>query len=789
MKSMNNRIFWLLVALCLPVFSWAISLPEHAVGKPKIFMDESKSYSWQEIARNHNFGDYSSNPWYVYVLSEGVRATESAGGGTTISTLKFMEQFRVAEISGKYLLLYCDDQIADGDKLLIPKKVRTRESRIESDGIRSDGYVGWVSSDDLLLWTICPRTDDGVYQKVAIVRDVDDLSTRSASGPARMYTDINCLQSKGVANALDIYFAFYYAPSGNVLVTNVSDTKGGKMVTQRVGWIKRGDFIKWNTRICWEPAFNTVDNEGKINKECVSYANQRAADNCEIDHVVSQVPLNGKRKPALFPRCPVLNYQKGIAELAVIGNYGKETSSGLDPIETMKKIKALEESVSKINVVFVMDASNSMRSCFQAMSDAVADIIRSKDYRDHDVNFGVVAYRNYRDELKGRLVSKLDFTKDPNKVIDFLNNTECRSDEHNDPQEALFYGLNYAVDNMNWSSKGSNFIILISDVSNKEPDAKGITSAKLIDKLAGKHINLVAFQARSQPDPAYMNFGSQMSDIIKGLLKKEGYTSAKPVKTKHQTFMFEQEAKLPFRPMGFKWKSSQDQNINPSELTSMIIGTLRVFIQKTDDNIALLRNAINGSSSDSGDEELNKSLANWLVREGIIKSAEDLKNIGGIKVKGHSTMYYCRQSENQMWTPCIFMAEKELTELIANLSNVTRSSSANRRGELQRECLRMILMYTGQQDLSSTQLNDPNLSYIIKEIEKECGYRFHPDVKAHILNPNKLNDSEFESLCALLKKEVEELRTQQNKSSNYWVNQGLKYYYIHLDTMPLIEQN
>lgn len=781
---MKTKLFNILILLIsfAPSQVKALSLPERGLGRPIVFQKEDRSWNWQSIAEKRNFGDYSQNLWYVYVMNENAKVYETPSKNNSVGSLSFMDQFLVADMSGDFLLLYYNDSPSTSDGLTIPKKIRTTKSSVDANGVRSNGYIGWVCIDDLLLWNICPRTQQGVYQKIAIVKDASILSNNSLQKSAKLFKDAKCTIPKGGVSPLEFYFAYYYdRQTGNVLVYTGSETKDHKLANQRVGWIEKDEYIKWNTRVCWEPAFRTESMS--INDKAYTYESHGAAQSNDANKIISATPLDGRRKKNDFPRSPVLDYSRGVAELAVIGNF-KGNQSTMDPMEVQRKIEALESSLSNINVVFVMDASNSMRACFNAMSAAVGDIVKSKDYKDNKVRFGVVVYRNYTDESKGRLVGSLPLTTDPNQVISFLNGTECRSDEHNDPQEAMFYGLKYAVDNMKWTNNGSNFIILVGDVTNHIPDKKGITQQKLVDALAAKDINLVAFQARSQPEAVYIDFSAQVGDIISGLLKKEGYGAAKPVKTKHQTFMYDQKAKFPFRPMGFKWKNSSDQTINSSELTDMVVGTIKLFINKTEDNLGALKNVI-GSDPDDGDG--NTSICEYLKEKGVIRDCKDLR--GAIKVKGYTRREYDYNADKQMFTPCIFMADKELTELIQNLENAMKSSSSNRRAELQKQCLSMILLYTGQQELTGTQLNDPNIGTIIQSIEEECGYQFYPDVKKHIKNPNVLSDSDFEILCNRLRTEITFLRKKQADPTTYFSQNGLKYYYVHLDAMPLIKQN
>jgi hypothetical protein len=139
--------------------------------------------------------------------------------------------------------------------------------------------------------------------------------------------------------------------------------------------------------------------------------------------------------------------------------------------------------------------------------------------------------------------------------------------------------------------------------------------------------------------------------------------------------------------------------------------------------------------------------------------------------------------EKRMFVPCVFMADKELNDLIRNLEQATKSTVVNLKGELQKVFKRLILSYTGQQ-LTAADMTD--FRRLIESIEIECGYTFDYNVKKHVINPNQLSDSEIQQLVNRLKNSIRVLKAKQNDSSTYKEQDGNKYYYILLEDMPLV---
>ena len=762
--------YLLTTIMCLASFAMqAYDLPTTAKGKPKLFENERESHKWEKCAEQRNWGEFSMNPWIVYAAVDGAIAyTSPSETSVQEMTIGFMEDFYVADLQGDFAQLFYYDSRLNG--LQIPEGISKKKSEAKKNS-RKNGYVGWVKVDDLLLWTSCPRNNKGIYKKVAIVKDLKKVKKDNVNKVPNLYKDEKCqIPTGNSVSGMEFYFRYKTNKDGNALVSTDYKTDA-RMTNKKVGWIEAQEFINWDTRICWEPSF-----ESDKNDNAYTYNTNDAAYDYNNRELTSKTKLD-KRKEPQFPRSPILNFRSDIAELAVIGNLNEGGTSIEDAIRIQKEIEKLERSMATINVVFVMDASNSMDKCFPAMSNAVDQITQYRYAKDMNIKYGAVAFRNYKDEASGNLVQMCQLTDDAQKVVGFLKNVKCFSAEKVEPREAMFYGLKYAAENMNWKEDESNFIILISDVMSEDPDKKGITTKTIINTLCDKKINLVAFQARSQQDAPYQNFSSQLTKIIKGTLNQLGYNAAPREDISH-IFMYEQSDTWPLRPMGYRWKNSNDQTIKPQELTEMATDVIKEFISKTDDNIALLRSKVGGGTG----QNFDASICEALIRKGIIRKCEDLNGL--VKVTGYSQMFY--SNDKRMFTPCVFMAETELNDLIQDLSKATKNSSSKRRQELQKQCLQLILTYTGQKINADALSDSQATASAIDAIEQECRYEFYKDVKNIIENPMSLDDDEVDVVVKRLKDGIEKLQNVQNDPTSRLEQNGKKYYYVLLEDMPLV---
>ena len=158
MKNIVYKICFLFIFTIFVTFSVMaqLSLPDYAMGIPKVFLDEEESWNWSKIAEDRNWGESSNQFWRVYVDREGVKAYESPSSNSrVVKKLKFMNSkdiHYVADERNGYLLLYTE-------------KEQQKNLKISN----AAEAVGWVSVDELLLWSTCPRTLSQIYKKVPMV--------------------------------------------------------------------------------------------------------------------------------------------------------------------------------------------------------------------------------------------------------------------------------------------------------------------------------------------------------------------------------------------------------------------------------------------------------------------------------------------------------------------------------------------------------------------------------------------------------------------------------------------
>lgn len=122
-----------------------------------------------------------------------------------------------------------------------------------------------------------------------------------------------------------------------------------------------------------------------------------------------------------------------------------------------------------LNVVFVIDATESMKGIMEQAKERMRDVIGvitgvlNQDGRPpRNIEFGIVAFKDYGDDYGVDTVRVLQLTNDFDKVREFIDGiqTSGGGDEPEPIHEALARAIN---SQMGWSTRAKKLIVLISD--------------------------------------------------------------------------------------------------------------------------------------------------------------------------------------------------------------------------------------------------------------------------------------------------------------------------------------
>lgn len=778
--SLKFSSLLLFVTICCGTIEAQMSLPDKAMGIPKVFLDEEESWNWADVVSNRNWGECSSQFWRVYVDRDGVQAHESPNvTSRVVNTFSFMDKddiLYVAKIQNGYALLYKEKY--EQTNLEISKRAKSQ---------------GWVSVDELLLWSTCPRTISQVYQKAVILKDVDAIQNKkdiNEASPEFSKSPNATISTGRRATDLEFYFVYKIVNGSALLLEDNKITTA--LASSKKGWMRRGLYTQWNDRLCFEPNFGSdvEGNEAAVFSE-KTHARMFKSNGGSASGMNPywREMLSEKRWAPKKIRFPVIEMDRSyIATVGTISSLGSSNGSSVNTSEIDRitnQIDAIESKLRRINVVFVMDGTSSMRNYYQPMAKALTQAMSQNEMQGTNMYFGAVVYRNYADEKEGRLVDKKQLTQDYKSVANWLVGQECRSVGASH-YEAMYYGIETALDQMNWSKDNCNFLVLVGDAANASQDAKGRTLEGIAKKMADKGVNLVVFQANHLDHSAYHDFPLQVQKLMFNELGKltNRKIARSDFKLQNQLYTYKNSDNFMIISAGFRF-AEINKSESESNLKNLVEDKIVDFKRQAEENLTRLRMALEGLGGDKDMTEFAEGAVDFLKEKGLTDA--DIKLLKerntALKIKGYATRV---AGTVEVFTPCVFMAKPELDLLIQSLSSVNSNVSENPRKDLQDAIKSLALSYVGQ-NANADDLEVDDVMNAVLGLTSITGQSVLSGINIKdITNPAKVSQAQINGFMESIAKDVDRLKKKRTDKSCYFDSpNGLRYYYILFEDMPL----
>ncbi len=644
-----------------------ITLPKMAMGKPVFFQNEEISYQWEVRAKQRDWGKELSNQlWQVYIDRDSVKAYAAPNrGAEVVCVFSFMNErdvLYVARIEGDFALLYSEKR--EHASLVISPHARPQ---------------GWVHLDELLLWSTCPRTVNQVYKKAFVLKDSKDVIEDHNfwnTSPEFSKSPIRHIGTKRRVTDLEHYFV-YKVVNGNALL--FPDSKiNNRIYTSKMGWMSKDLYTVWNDRFCYEPNFGDDENKQVVNvytniPDAKSFKQKSATrqDSAFGSKCIWSDQVSRYRWAPDKMRLPVLEKEEdGISQVAVVSTYNisaKDKEDFARRIDNLRaKINELQKLYSKINIVFVMDGTPSMRKYYQPVANSITHAMAQKEMQGSDISFGAVIYRDYADQKHDRMIEVLPLTEDYKKASQWITKRECRSVGQK-KYGAMYLGMKTALDTMKWSKDNCNFIVLVGDIAN-DPMDKRVTSAELIAKMSAYKVNFIAFQANHPDRPEYHNFTWQVQRIMLSTLRAitDKRISRSNFSLKNQLYTYRSEA---YEIVSACFRFAEiDRNEKPEILQELVEDRIIDFKRQVNENLVIMQTVLEGLNEDpSEDPDFSTAAIAFLNSRGLTTDDIHLlkqQNIT-LKVKGYTSNF---SVQKEVLIPSVFISQQELNLLISSLS-------------------------------------------------------------------------------------------------------------------------
>jgi hypothetical protein len=764
-------------------------VPEYIANTNKIQPDWTKSQKWQDWAvakiKSNDFGKTNTLVWKVYSdRANNKTYTEPNTSSAVHSTLAFMEQLNVAEIRNGFALAY---------KSYYAGQEISKEAQC----------FGWIPVDNLLLWEECPLTHSKIYQKALVVHDPTKHGSIAEKNPPFFLEPDKKAETNANQRAkdLEIYFVMktvdvdnikYYLLSRSMLIGNNTQTV--------YGWMPEEYITEWNQRLLVEPTHESKTVDYYTSKNIYPTIFYEMDDARQLwTNEVMQNPLwlyhdfSAKRMHQFTMRNPILTKGEIASDIYSVASISSMSSQKIDP-EFMRRIELLKQAKDNINVIFVIDASSSMKSYFQSVANALSTIMKG-DFK-YQMKTGVVLYKNYSasDNITyKKLTNKID------EVSSFVAlNQETIGTSGADDYTAMFLGLETALDTrkMGYESAQTNFIILIGNAGNRRTDPNGITwqdnVMKLSQKMFDNKINFLAYQVNNAGSTAYDDFAIQTGKLQKELANKYQNTIKTDVlEYKLQTnrlYVLARKGSSNELPVYDSYKyASSGQSETMEELQNLIISNISDFQNFVFKQLTQLEANYATTTEGAGylvEQKLTEILRlySWSETD-INKYISYLKDGGATKFIGYAPIRTNNSpAQYQLFDYVLFFSQNELEELIQQLSKINSSEAVSDAKAFQDAIVKMGQAMLGQ--FNEDEIRNMDMDKLLGQIYgipvplNLCGL----DIKKI---PN-MDKEDLKDYITVFKNKLDQLK-RINAQSDYdgrFLRNGITYYWIPMENMP-----
>jgi len=504
MKKKNILIAILLIRITLLIMSSDMVNAGQALREPDFNLYKNSN----ELLGVDNYVKIDS-AWEIFANRDGVNIYRKMYQQRIVITTNFLDKFLVLKKKGEYLFV----------------------KHIES------GSKGWGKIQDFIVLRRSIRNKYNVSHKAVLVNKLEDVQEEIKTITCLRGPSINATPTSHIIKILEFAHIFQYYPDINniqfvLIAKRPNFTNQGKDTVDNVilGWVPANRIINWDTREALQPEekrkhpiryfthkkdaisyyemYHTRDIQPKceIIPSCMDDMQYR--DNNEVlvvdpdanqidrsswpPHVfryaIAEPPINNPDKPALI-------YIPG---------------ASLDETQLVQHIERQIESTNDRDVVFLIDATMSMRDYLPMASKIARQImdkfyeLKSKNKESGILRFGAAVYRDYQDkELKyeeSLLTSKAIKTETWLYNVDPKSNQEDAYDPAYHP-EAVFLGFVSVINGMNWKSKAIKQIIHMGDTGNHSRGADQFKPFDIASLLVNSDIRLCSIQIIGDNSP------------------------------------------------------------------------------------------------------------------------------------------------------------------------------------------------------------------------------------------------------------------------------------------------
>ena len=732
-----------------------------------------------------------SNPkhWVVYSDRDNNVTYTKPDGKVEFTKLGWNEQVRIAKIVNGYALVYTEPRAG----IEYPK--------ISDEA--QDKSKGWVPMSKLLLWHSCPADQYGIYQKALICANLDEEQNNNVRAKLLYNPD-----DQSLFGQLSTNMKFYYImkTEGNLSLLATSHSLDGRSNIVLYGCVDQNSFVPWNQRSCLEPTWD---------KESVSYFEKKDAridfyTDKKATNAVAHIGFVLKEEPAKYDkylyrmkkdelRFPILddnteNLYNVSTFVRLNGEGNFDISAANENAVHSTKVEKISKDKTNINIGLVIDGTKSMEDFYPEVIRAIKEGCEFFDER-YKVQVGAVIYRDYSDGDHAIELLPLASPKQE-KFYERLGNgngygiKSAAADRTN--EEALYLGINTALDQLGFKPEQSNILIVVGDCGNDRND-KNFDREELIAKIVEKDVHLFGFQVRNNTaHQVYSLFNSQMTYLIRSSLERKfaNLNSETPISLDMQAtsdgweLVNDKNSNIYIASYS---RSSSNSEMDPTKLSKLIIKSVsdcKASVEKRLTALSTLANFGFANSHMAGDvPQVEKDWVKSLVGEETFENLNKTNSL--ITFSGYAKREY---DARDLFKPVVFISSDELTELLSKLDPINDAAAMenpNNREAYVNAMKALAMQLTGNDVDRANSMGHKEIMRTIAGLNATTdalkGY-----TPEQIANPQAVDNQTYLGLLSDFRRKYKGLRDLKDKKDwKYAIEMnGIKYYWIPAEDMP-----
>ncbi len=466
------------------------------------------NYCAGEIKAPRSTEWFKREPWIVFSDKSGNMSFQSATGKNEMKEIKYMDAFLVIKRKGDWLkVIEYDPSILVNGQLKEWRKAK---------------YSGWIHKGDLLL-TRSSVTDLATgFKNKSIVILTDTMTLEQpprylVADSARLFKDTDLTKEQGKVSLYSIVYPLKKSLSGEqTLVSKRGYISADSVNNDVLGWIDNSLLASAGQQL-------HVD-VSTLPDSVLWFKDRQRRDTLSLRNNQLDESLIFSASNKAMAYSPVLSYRQNKDSVCFVTCVpmpliDKRDSYVLNvngnPI-FYSDFKEIEQSLKKINVVFVLEGKDETIRRFPSIVNVVQGLRPTlTDDEFFSFRFGAVLTFNEENGEQGPICP---LTADYMKMLDFLS-VKSKKAKDLRPLYGLrgsWSGLRNAVDMFNDCPDQTNLLIVIGD--------KGFNSewadSTLVNQMAKNNCRMLGFQLYGGEPDNFNNFVLQVGNMIDGYAPK-----------------------------------------------------------------------------------------------------------------------------------------------------------------------------------------------------------------------------------------------------------------------------